>query len=800
MFKRRCNRAVVFGLVFAVLFAPSPAIAADPDAVDKAIAKGVEFLSGRKNFVEKGHWEDVDKRGEGKDGPSITGPQWGGRTALCTYAILASGVSPNDPKVKRPIEFLRKADIIGYYALGLRSQVWLFVPSTPENRDAVVRDFKLLWAGVEKDPSKKDVGLYDYTLQDRIRIDLSVSQYGVLGMWACAQLNMEVPSGDLKKNQPNYWGLVERQWKSLQDRGSGGWAYQGGGDVSPAMTAAGVATLYITQEYLHTRDGITCSGNITYPELDKGIDYLAKALPAMLAPGGDADHYTLYGIERIGVASGLKFLDDVDWYRAGADFLVRTQRANGSWSDRNGEEVSTAFAILFLSRGREPVMANKMRYDLHPTPTTKVEGFWNERARDIANATRFVTRQLERQLNWQILDLSICTVDDLHDAPIAYFSGAQALKFSDDQKAKLKQYVEEGGMLVFNTDCGRRPFGTSVTKLLGELFPRYEPRALEADSVILKNQQFKSTNWKQKPDVKAVSNGVREIALIFDDDAAKSWQTNEYTVRNDHFALMADVYQYAIDKVHANVKGRTHVVRENGTIKADKPPIKVARLLIKNANTDPEPGGWRRLTSIFRNTLKTPLVVTNVDPEVDDLNGYHVAHLTGVGPVQLKPAAIANLKKFVAAGGVLVIDAAGGDQKFVASVGGQLHNIVDAATSEGGDLLESSDPLYKIDAGSPLKVEYRVFRKAVGDAASLPSLHATKVGGRYGIIFSTDDLSAGLVGNEVDGIRGYTPSTATALMTRILLYAKDAKTGLATPTLPKPASAPATVPSTRPVR
>jgi len=47
----------------------------------------------------------------------------------------------------------------------------------------------------------------------------------------------------------------------------------------------------------------------------------------------------------------------------------------------------------------------------------------------------------------------------------------------------------------------------------------------------------------------------------------------------------------------------------------------------------------------------------------------------------------------------------------------------------------------------------------------------TFAGGRVGVFFSREDLSAGLVGQPVDGIVGYDPHTATTIMSRIILYA-----------------------------
>jgi len=43
------------------------------------------------------------------------------------------------------------------------------------------------------------------------------------------------------------------------------------------------------------------------------------------------------------------------------------------------------------------------------------------------------------------------------------------------------------------------------------------------------------------------------------------------------------------------------------------------------------------------------------------------------------------------------------------------------------------------------------------------------------VIYSREDLSVGLVGQEIDGVIGYSPATATKLMARILKYASSVK-------------------------
>ena len=54
----------------------------------------------------------------------------GGYTAVSTYALLAAGESPNDPRIKSAVTFLKHCDMVGVYAVAMRLQVWLLSPTT----------------------------------------------------------------------------------------------------------------------------------------------------------------------------------------------------------------------------------------------------------------------------------------------------------------------------------------------------------------------------------------------------------------------------------------------------------------------------------------------------------------------------------------------------------------------------------------------------------------------------------------------------------------------------------------------
>jgi hypothetical protein len=52
-----------------------------------------------------------------------------------------------------------------------------------------------------------------------------------------------------------------------------------------------------------------------------------------------------------------------------------------------------------------------------------------------------------------------------------------------------------------------------------------------------------------------------------------------------------------------------------------------------------------------------------------------------------------------------------------------------------------------------------------------PRVRGLSLSGRLAVIFSREDLSVGFVGQNVDGILGYDPATATAIGRNVILLA-----------------------------
>jgi hypothetical protein len=778
----------------------SPARGATPAQIDAAIAKGKAYLY---SLQKNGTWDEGPPPGKNissAEARAVGGGQYTGPTALAVYALLACGDKPHqEPRLARAVEFLKKTPTSGVYALGLRCQVWLHLPQTPDVQAAMRRDAEVLINSVKTEGNAR--GMYDYVPArgNGRTYSHSRAQYGVLGVWAAERSGaVKVPDG--------YWQVVEQAWLRNQDP-SGGWTYTHPKDTefpaTPGMTAAAIATLFITQDYVHRDDGLACRGNVGNAAIEKGLRWMADHMDKVATDEKyprDFPFPTLYAVERIGLAGGQKYLGKVDWYQKGADWLLPRQGKSGVWTGGGtpgGTLAETAFAMLFLARGRAPVAFNKLDYAGNVAGDKAPP--WNQRPRDVANVTSWIGVKVEQALNWQIVNLQ-SPAEDLLEAPVLYVSGNKPLDLDAAAKAKLREYVQSGGLIVGHADCSAAPFSVGFRKLAAELFPAYEFRELPPDHPIYTGN-FPRSKWRAKPSVLGLSNGARELMLLLPAmDPGRVWQTRVYNGKEEFWQLPAAIFLYTTESRDLRFRGETHWVAADVKVTPSK-SLKVFRLQYAG-NWDPEPAGWRRTANVARNEYGLGLTVETAKLGDGKLGvagaaGPALAHLTGTAKFAPSEQAKAELKKFVESGGTLLVDAAGGSSAFAGQVEPLLAGMFPAAPLTP---LLPGHRLYATVAGEGggASVRYRPYAmKTAQGLTRSPRLQGITLNGRLAVIYSREDLSVGMVGQTVDGIYGYDAESATELTGAVLAHTASITAKRAGPTTKTSTTTPATKSTTR---
>ena len=735
---------VVLPLFFCLLHSPPPASAADQRvvfsdaAVKAAIARGVKFLWSMQR--PDGSWPPYRKN------QYVTGP-----TAMAIYALLESGVNPQEPRMAKALAWLEKTPEQKTYCLAMRCCAW-----EAADRHRLPKHKKILEADVRRIMRSTIDGSFGYNTDGSPGRggDNSTTQFGLLAMWVAGLADVKIPN--------RTWQLCMEHWMRTQSP-QGGWDYRGTGKGNkPTMTAAGIASMYVCVDNLMAATFVTKRAAAdAFPELmtiKKGIDRLDSTFKSWDEKFGN---YHMYGIERVGLACGYKYFNGIDWYKHGAARLLKTQRADGSW----GEVYATAFSMLFLIRGQHPVLFNKLRYD----------GDWNNRPRALAFLTRWMSGTIERTLNWQIVDLDM-PVSDWLDAPILVITGSRAPAFTNADIAKLRTFVLKGGTIVSATEFKGRAFSTAMRSVYGQMFPDRKLKPLPRDHELYTDKVQYSLKGALK--FEAVSNGFRPLIIHTDQDMPARWQGGVVTTASrPYFEGMINVARYVAGTLGKLGKLRNRGVSpwpEEKKVAATR-TIRIARIR-HGGNWNPEPLADKALAVKMKNRAGIKLAVgAPIGIAQLPRAGVRFAMMTGTDAVKFSDAEKAALRAFVAGGGTVLIDVAGGNGRyggvkpFTRSIRDALKEIYPGRRNKPRQLAFSS-PIYAMDGRKIKTVRFRRHTH-LSMKEKYPQIRAILVGGRPAVLLSELDLTASLVGYPSLVVDGYTPDWAFRIVRNIILYA-----------------------------
>ena len=754
------RHALVWAAGLAVVAAYDAGAAVDPatltDATVRSAVRAIVDELYRRRDAD--HFWDPPSWNPDRDGQVS---QTGGYTPLVVLAMLHAGESYQDPRLREAVAHIEKADLRGTYAVALRAHVWALLPE--RFSDLLAGDTRWLI-----DSFKPDRGGWSYEQPSRSgRYDNSLAQYGALALWEAGKRG--VPVAD------RYWQRLEQRFIDNQSD-DGGWNYRTNQPVSGSMTAAGLTALFITQDVLHAGDAVNLDERAKRPyehAIESGLRWMDENFTAAGNPGKNTYFfYYLYGVERVGLASGYASFGGQDWFRAGAaaiiDRLCRIDAASGavtvrSRSGRRGavEVRRLAFALLFLSRGRVPLAINKL----------KVPGLaWNNRPRDVANLTHWLGRETEAELNWQIVSLDD-TPESWLDAPVLYLASDERLPWVDepsDELAKLKRYLDLGGLLLAAGEGRGTAFARSVQDAGRAMYPRHEWRVLPRDHwayTLLFSAKGK------RPRLRGLSNGVRElIVLVQGNDLPAVLQARDEK-RLAFWTTAAHVYLHASEMNRPRPRLARHAPSTAGgkNDRGNGDRVTVVRATY-DGNWDPEPLALEvfdgAVAGIELAATVHPLAgIADLDPRPD------LVVVNGIVAREFTSAEQDAIKAFIEARGVILFETPGGRGGFTRSAEDMAQALFEIKAQRLVDTrVVTGDGL--TGASNLTQVRYRPYAQQVFAAhETTPRLRGLVIDGQPRVLFSRQDISQALLDQPCWGVAGYSPATARQLMANILRHA-----------------------------
>jgi hypothetical protein len=773
-------RKILFVAALATLLvgwiAPS-ALAVTAKEVDGALAKARDYLLSRASGG--GTWPM---------GEEHFGDPAGDDTEIVAYTLTTLGVSPvKDERLAKAFDTLMARDPEYVYACCMQVLAEACALTGPNPVPGPLRD--VITKALNRDAAylvlaQGPSGGWDYKAPATGRYDLSNTQLALLALREAAKAGVEVPSIVWQKALKLYMD----NWQA-----DGSWNYglgsrsEGMGEKTPgygSMTAAGLGSLLICTDMLDLAGGCPCRGGASATSkgtLDKYADrcltwmdknFKIDANPK--APGGALGYPMswLFSVERCAAASGYKYFGTHDWYREGAEVLVKNQKADGTW----GTLSETCFAALFLYKGKAPLLFNK----LSTTPGSHRWWEWNQHNHDIANLVGYFKRlDCETPYAWQIVNLG-APLSELHDAPVLFISVESAPDFTAEEEAKLRQFTDTGGTILFEASCGNPNVRSWFKTLVDKVWPEWKLKPLGPDHRTFTDRVKLTT----RPELFGLDDGVRTFLFYAMDDISCAWQTQDLASKKYLFDWGRNLVTYATENapLRTKLEERRPATADRYTTAAK--PAK-ANLSLTRVKYGDGPGwltgrNYKAMDALVEAARQKAGLTLKVDdsgvtPEALAPAATDIAYMAGAGSAVPTAAECAGLKAFADKGGFLWIEDAAGSaawdeafRKLAADMKWDLRDLPVDHPVMTGKFGQAAG--YNLAAGVAFRYALRAQRLGNSAHADFTGLYN---GDKLIGIYSQLDVTFSLTEYDAGGCRGYRRPDAAAVAANILLLAGD---------------------------
>ena len=754
-----------------------------PEKIQRAIEKSRDWLL--REQLGNGAWECTIRTEETRIGT----------TSLVMLALANAGVEANHVAMQRGLEWLRRQQPEDTYSVSLQTMI-LAILSPDADRAILQRNVEWLEsAQISQGPL---TGSWGYG-RAKGSGDNSNAQFALLGLHEADKVGVRV--------QPEVWMKAQQWWVSCANA-DGSWGYNLGLGGSGSMTCAGIASIWITAEHIGTPDAraasdhVSCCGGGSSPRvLERGLDWLGRRFSVVENPASGQTwlHYYLYGLERVGRFTARRFIGESDWYLEGARMLVSTQDAfSGAFRGGRIEDatVATSFALLFLAKGRRPVIVAKSRHD--------PDQDWNRHGHDISHLVAHVESRWKKEypagLSWHVLDTRSAGLEDLLQTPVLWLSGKNAFDLGPNPGLRLRRYIDEGGFIFAEACCPKSmEFDQRLRQLVGEIFPEPEYRlhllppehpAWHAEEVVppelhrpLLGVDYGCRTcliYAPPTELDRQNPGMPSLSCLWEigGSSRRSLQPAVRTEIEAALAIGTNVLAYATNR---ELKRKDElfaidVAPATAREKLERGQLAIGKLR-HGGMCDAAPAALANILRAAARELGISVddAPSQIDPSDPRLFDYHLVFMHGRQGFSFDGPRRERLRQFLERGGMLLADSICASPAFTAAFRAEMAALLPEQKLEE---IPANDPLFTAQEYGGYDIRSVTLREPSGGDGPLaarkrqvaPKLEGIRLGDRWGVIFSPYDLSCALEQQNSMECTGYSREDAEKIALNILLY------------------------------
>lgn len=424
-------------------------------------------------------------------------------------------------------------------------------------------------------------------------------------------------------------------------------------------------------------------------------------------------------------------------------------------------------------------------YTCHAQTGAEIFGadvYWNATPNDINNLLKGMKDAAGADFRMDIRRLNEISADPEQN-PVLYRSGHYRFAFTPEERRLLREYMLNGGMMIFNTGLGSLPFYRSVTNELAQIFPEQPLQRLSSDHPIF-HAFYDVDHVEYTPAVRAAGyrgnepwfDGIeincRVVALVSRWGLAVGWQgevDDDYQayLPESAFKLGVNILTYATSMrawAQNSVQAMTFVNR----MEESSDHFNMGQVMYDGV-WKTRHAGISALLQSFNQRTGVPVQFGLKDLRLTDdaLFNTPVLYITGHEYFELKPDEINMLRLYLESGGIMLAEACCGRRGFDFAFRQMIRQVFPdrpmQAIDPESDLFREPNDVQWLGVTPGLMQE-------VGAAGVEPRMIGIEIDGRYAVIYSPIGMAGGWELSPSPYARSFDPPSATKLGENLLMY------------------------------
>jgi hypothetical protein len=369
--------------------------------------------------------------------------------------------------------------------------------------------------------------------------------------------------------------------------------------------------------------------------------------------------------------------------------------------------------------------------------------------------------------------------------PVLYRSGYKPFTLTPAEATRLREYVRNGGTVIFNALVGHPDFYQSAVEAARQVLPENPIYRLRLDHPLFRSyHEIKEVKYRER----AITDGVvtdafpwfdgvdidnRTAIIISRFDIAMGWEKNRHDSWGyedaDARKLGANLVSYVTAMQEAGRSaGKSVELADAGGSKAGS--LRVGWI----AHAGPwktRPAALPMLLRKLNETTGAPVSFEFREVALSDASMFEtpLLYLTGTTDFALGENERANLRQFLLKGGVLFAEAGDGRSTFDTAFRAEMAKVLPDHPML--PVAATATLLHQPNEVGTVKVRPALAAQLDNRRTTTPELFAAEVNGTTAVIYSPRDLSAGWEQAPAPYAIGYEAADATALGVNILFHA-----------------------------